>query len=134
MKKLLLVLLVFICSCCKNDNDRFIKNNEFISEPGNYYHKTIKIIVKEFKDGSLIYGIADLKNNIIYQQEINHSFSNNSRWVLYIDKNDNIWFHTSDLQLTSVLLKGNRKDEYVYKRINDNNTVPIPNEFKLKLK
>lgn len=134
MKKLLLVLLVFICSCCKNDNNRFIKNNEFISEPGNYYHKTIKIIVKEFKDGSLIYGIADLKNNIIYQQEINHSFSNNSRWVLYIDKNDNIWFHTSDLQLTSVLLKGNRKDEYVYKRINDNNTVPIPNEFKLKLK
>jgi hypothetical protein len=134
MKKLLLVLLVFICSCCKNDNDRFIKNNEFISEPGNYYHKTIKIIVKEFKDGSLIYGIADLKNNIIYQQEINHSFSNNSRWVLYIDKNDNIWFHTSDLQLTSVLLKGSRKDEYVYRIIHDNNTVPIPNEFKLKLK
>jgi hypothetical protein len=133
MKKLLLVLLVFICLCCKNDNDRFIKNNEFISKPGNYYHKTIKIIVKEFKDGSLIFGIADLKNNIIYQQDINHSFSNNSRWVLYIDKKDNIWFHTSDLQLTSVLLKGNQKDEYVYKRIHGNNTVPIPNEFKLKL-
>ncbi|WP_428232719.1 hypothetical protein [Flavobacterium sp.] len=134
MKKALLMVLVFICSCCKNDNNQFIKDNEFISQPGNYYHKSIKIIVKEFKDGSLIYGIADLRNNIIYQQDINKSFSNNSRWVLYIDKKDNIWFHTSDLQLTSVLLKGNLKYDYTYKRIYGNNTMPIPNEFKMNLK
>lgn len=133
MKKTLLIILIFICLCCKNDNAQFVKNNSFISESGIYYHKAIKIIVKEFKDGSLIYGIADQRNNIIYQQNINQSFNNNSKWILYIDQKDNIWFYTSDLQLTTVLIKGNLDNAYVYKKIDGNNTMAIPDELKSRI-
>lgn len=134
MKNVILLMLIFICSCDRNDKTSpFIKNNEFISKPGIYYHKTTKIIVKEFKDGSLIYGIADRQNNIIYQQNINQSFSNNGNWMIFIDNKDNIWFHTSDLQLTTVLKKESIANTYTYKKM-DNNSDDIPSEMMSKLK
>ncbi len=120
-------------SCNRNDNDKlFIKNNEFISEPGVYYHKRTKIIVKEFKDGSLIYGLADKRNNIIYQQNINQSFSNNGSWMIFIDEKDNIWFYTSDLQLTTVLIKEKAEDTYTYKKITDS-SFAMPDKMKSEI-
>jgi len=122
-----------MCSCDRNDKDnQFVKNNEFISAPGIYYHKSTKIIVKEFKDGSLIYGIADKLNNIIYQQNINQSFSNSGNWSIFIDQKDNIWFHTSDLQLTTVLIKESTANTYTYKKI-ANNSADIPSKMKSKI-
>ena len=120
-------------SCNRNDNDKlFIKNNEFISEPGVYYHKRTKIIVKEFKDGSLIYGLADKRNNIIYQQNINQSFSNNGSWMIFIDEKDNIWFYTSDLQLTTVLIKEKAEDTYTYKKKTDS-SFAMPDKMKSEI-
>lgn len=133
MKRIILLMLIFIFSCDRNEKDnQFIKNNEFISEPGVYYYKSTRIIVKEFKDGSLIYGIADKLNNIIYQQNINQSFSNNGNWAIFIDQKDNIWFYTSDLQLTTVLIKGSTANTYTYKKI-ANDSADIPNEMKSKI-
>jgi hypothetical protein len=133
MKQILLLMLVFMFSCNRNDNDKlFIKNNEFISEPGVYYHKRTKIIVKEFKDGSLIYGLADKRNNIIYQQNINQSFSNNGSWMIFIDEKDNIWFYTSDLQLTTVLIKEKAEDTYTYKKITDS-SFAMPDKMKSEI-
>ena len=126
-------MLILISSCNRNQkSNKFIKNSEFISEPGIYYHKKTKIIVKEFKDGSLIYGIADKRNNIIYQQSINQSFSNNGNWMIFIDSKDNIWFHTSDLQLTTVLIKEIKVNDYTYKKISDD-SIKIPNQVKSKI-
>lgn len=131
MKRLIILIIIFMFSCQKEDkNNQFIKGNQFVDAPGIYYHKKIKIIIKEFNDGSLIYGIADKLNNIIYQQNINQSFSNNSNWFLFIDQNDNIWFFTSDLQLTTVLIKEN--ETYEYKKIAKNSN-EIPNEMKTKI-
>ncbi len=133
MKQILLFMLVFMFSCNRNDNDKlFIKNNEFIFEPGIYYHKRAKIIVKEFKDGSLIYGLADKRNNIIYQQNINQSFSNNGSWMIFIDEKDNIWFYTSDLQLTTVLIKEKAEDTYTYKKITDS-SFAMPDKMKSEI-
>jgi len=135
MKSLILsifVLVIFSCNS-KESSQRFIKNDEFITVPGIFYFKSIKIEVKEFNDGSLLYGIADKKSNIIYQQNINETFSNYSKWMLYVDDKDNIWFYTGDLQLTSVLLKGNNsKTDYVYKKIIDN-SIKIPEAMKKKI-
>ena len=133
MKPIYLLIIILMFSCDRNEkSNKFIKNNEFISEPGIYYHKSTKVIVKEFKDGSLIYGIADKRNNIIYQQSINQSFSDNGSWMIFIDTKDNIWFYTSDLQLTTVLVKQSETSSYVYKKITDNNT-DIPNKMKSKM-
>jgi hypothetical protein len=131
MKRIIILMIIFMFSCQRKDkNNQFVKSNQFIYSPGIYYYKQTKIIIKEFNDGSLIYGIADKLNNIIYQQNINQSFSNNSNWFIFIDKNDNIWFFTSDLQLTTVLTK--RNDTYEYKKI-ANNSGEIPNEMKTEI-
>lgn len=120
-------------SCGRNDkSNQFLKANDFVTEAGIYYYKDSKIVVKEFKDGSLVYGVFDKRNNIIYQQSIIESFSN-SKWLIYIDLADNIWFYTSDLQLTSVLLKENGDGiDYNYKKIT-NDSIKIPEEMKSKI-
>lgn len=134
MKQVIIFMMVFMFSCNRNDKDKlFIKNNEFIFEPGVYYHKRVKIIVKEFKDGSLIYGIADKRNNIIYQQNINQSFSNNGNWLIFVDEKDNFWFYTADLQLTTVLINKEVEGTYIYKKITDSDFA-IPNRMKSEIK
>lgn len=134
MKSLILsLLLVTIFSCNSHENKTmFIKNEEFITTTGVFYFKSIKIIVKEFEDGSLIFGIADNRSKIIYQQNINESFKNNG-WMIFIDSKDNIWFHTTDLQITSVLLKTETSRINYNYQIISNDDVKIPPKMKDKM-
>lgn len=136
MKRLILSIFVLILfSCGRNESHptQFIKNKDFITIPGIFYFKSIKVVVKEFNDGSLIYGVVDSKDHVIYQQSIVETFSNYSKWILYIDDKDNIWFYTGDLQLTTVLLKvKDSKTDYVYKKI-ANDDIKIPSEMKEKM-
>jgi hypothetical protein len=93
-------LLLFICfiSCERNNNaTEFVKPDSYITKPGMYYCKSMNISVKEFKDGSMIFGVSDKKNNIIYQLSIFEAFSNYQHWVLYVDINEGVWFYDADI-------------------------------------
>lgn len=130
----LLFFLITIISCNNNsEKSHFVKTNDFINQVGTYYLYENKIVIKKFDNGSLIYGVADSRNRVLYQRSIFNSFSGYSNWGLYIDAKKNIWFYTSDYQEYSVLLKDSIDNKYFYKKI-DNESIEIPNEFKLKLK
>lgn len=103
--KLLVILSVLLVSCKQNETSKFLKVESFILNEGLYYSKSINILVKEFKDGSMTYGIADKHNKLIYQHDIFTSFSKSQYWFLYLDKDENVWFYSSDIQTTNVLMK-----------------------------
>lgn len=109
---MILISLFLITSCDKNPNftrnnkDKaiFIKNNTFIKSPGIYYFRDVSIIIKEFKDDTIVYGIFDYNNNLLYQRNINTSISNYMKWTIYIDKQGQIWFYNADYQETSIFI------------------------------
>jgi hypothetical protein len=92
-------LILFLCliSCRKNENGTyFIKPDSFIIQPGKYYFNNKMLQIKEFEDGSFTFGIANNRNQAIYQLSLFQSFSNLQKWVLYLDNDGNVWFHDSD--------------------------------------
>jgi len=104
MKKILLIVVVLFFSCEK-ERAKSINGEVFIKNVGLYYSKTINIVVKEYKDGSLTYGISDKHNSLIYQQSVFSSFGENQDWLLYVDNKENVWFYSSDIQTTNVLIR-----------------------------
>ena len=132
-KSVFVFLIIVFFSCERKDEIHFAKTNDFINQTGTYYFNKNKIVIKEFKDGSLIFGVADNHNKVLYEHSIFRSFSGFSKWGLYIDIKQNIWFYTSDYQEYSVILKDSVENKYHYKKL-DENSVEIPKEFKLKIK
>lgn len=131
----MLLILIFILLSCGRSNDNknhFIKSYGFVNEPGIYYINTNKLVIKEFDDGSLIYCVADNRNNILYQSSLLATFSKYTTWYLYIDKKGDIWFYTGDYQRCTVLLKDSIENKYLFKVL-PNNSAEIPKELKQKI-
>lgn len=135
MGKITIIMVLFLLiNCNKNSNvirnnkDRatFVKTNTFINSPGIYYFREISIIVKEFKDNTIVYGVYDYNNNILYQRNINTSISNNMKWTIYIDNKSQIWFYNVDYQETSVFIMEGKKGTFIKDK---NKFPPIPPEF-----
>lgn len=113
-------MLFLLISCKKNSNTTrndhgkatFVKENTFINSPGIYYFRDISIIVKEFKDDTIIYGLSDYYNNLLYQRGINNSISANMKWTIYTD-NNKIWFYNSDYQETNVFIIDKSKGSFI---------------------
>lgn len=129
--KLLYCLLIYALIGCGRQNTEKIENinnkNVFINEVGTYYYKEYVIHIKQFKDGSLIYGIFGLlRNECLYQQNLTDTFSNYSKWTLYIDDKDKIWFYNSDRNETSVMY---HKDKEVVFESHKNKLPPIPKKL-----
>lgn len=132
IKKAFLLNILLLCFSCSNKTDSGIriKGDAFIDVPGLYYLKNGNIVVKEFKNGSLIYGVSDRFNKMQYQQSIFEAFSNDQFWTMYIDKDENIWYYCSDLQKLDLLHYDKKSKSYVKSNIAD---IKMPNEFMAKL-
>lgn len=133
MKKYFVLFLVFLS--CGNSELRYktIKSG-FINEPGIYtnpYHKR-NILVKELKDGSMIFAIRNSENRILFQQSLNETFSMSHYWVLYVDKNMNVWYYNSDYDSSQAILFDKKTQQY--KMINFCTIkLELPKEFKKEL-
>lgn len=137
MGKITLIIALFLLvSCDKNsnfardNNDKksgvYVKRNTFINSPGLYYFKDIDIVVKEFKEGTIVYGLFDLHSKLLYQRDINNSINNHMKWTIYIDDKGEIWFYNADYQETNVFIIDGKKGIL----IKDNNELPpIPVEL-----
>jgi hypothetical protein len=137
MGKITIIIALFVLiSCDKNSNFTrdnndykkgvYVKNNTFINSSGLYYFKDVDIVVKEFKEGTIVYGIFDYSNNLLYQRNINNSISNYMKWTIYVDNKDQIWFYNADYQETNVFVLQGGKGIF----IKDKNKLPqIPLEL-----
>ncbi|MBP1223632.1 hypothetical protein [Flavobacterium sp. 1355] len=105
MKKLILLIILMTFLSCQKKSSKIIKGDVFINETGLYYSKSINIVLKEYNDGSLTYGVADKDNKLIYQQSVFMSFGKNQDWLIYVDNQENIWFYSSDIQTANVLMR-----------------------------
>ncbi|MEO8237463.1 MAG: hypothetical protein ABI576_05090 [Flavobacterium sp.] len=111
--QVLIILASILASCTKEKSTSgFIPKSGFMEQPGIYTSKSAIIIIKKYDDGSLTFGVADRKYKIIYQQSIFSSFSDNLYWFLYKDEKENIWFYSSDIQESKVLIKDSLTNTY----------------------
>lgn len=137
MGRITLIIILFLAtSCNKNSNltrntnkDRavFVKKNTFISSPGIYYFRDISIVVKEFKDNTIVYGIFDYYNKLLYQRNINNSISNYMKWAIYVDNQGQVWFYNVDYQETNVFILKQNRGVFIdnYKKL-----PPVPKQLK----
>lgn len=124
-------MFLSLFSCLGNSDSHIVKNNEFIKKKGIFFFKDYIIKIKQFDDGSLIYGIFDERNKPLYQQNLSEAFNKSSKWTLYIDNSDKIWFYNSDYQIISVLYKESNQIIYIDKK---DKLPPIPSELMAYLK
>lgn len=114
MKIKISIILALILISCKQEKrtDGFMPNPGFIEKPGVYTSTNAVINIKKYDDGSLTFGVSNRKYKIIYQQSIFNSYSDNSYWFLYKDDKENIWFYSSDIQESKVLMKDSLTNTY----------------------
>lgn len=125
-KIIILVMFLSLFSCSGNSDNHIVKNNEFINSKGIFFFKDYIIKVKQFDDGSLIYGIFDERSKPLFQQNLSEAFNKSSKWTLYVDNSDKIWFYNSDYQIISVFYKEANQIIYIDKK---DRLPPIPLEF-----
>jgi hypothetical protein len=136
-RNIFVVLFLILVSC----NDSELKSHRiksgFIYEPGEYSiflkdFKTRKIIVKQLKDESIIFAVTDNLNKILFQQDLNQTFSSHHYWCLYVDANANIWFYNSDYSSSKTIIFNKRTALYEMKDF-CNEKLVLPEEFKKEL-
>lgn len=125
MGKITIILTLFLIVGCnkssnytRNNNEskntgEFVKKNTFINSPGIYYFRDISIVVKEFKDNTIVYGVFDYYNNLLYQRNINASISNYMKWTIYVDNQGKIWLYNADYQETTVFFVEGKKSTFI---------------------
>lgn len=130
-----LFLLSILISCGNPPLQSKNINSGFINEPGIYYisnQKRINLLVKELKDGSIIFAIRDSKNKILFQQSLNETFSKYHYWALYVDTNSNLWYYNSDYDSSQAILFDEKTQQYDMKDF-CKIKLQIPKEFKKEL-
>ena len=122
-----IILALILMSCTKQTRtNEYMPKAGFIEQPGIYTSKSAIIIVKKYDDGSLTFGVSNRKHKIIYQQSIFSSFSDHLYWFLYKDGKENIWFYSSDIQESKVIIKDSLTNTYtVHDFCKENLKVPI---------
>ncbi|MEL1243263.1 hypothetical protein AAEO56_03220 [Flavobacterium sp. DGU11] len=122
---LLFVTFLFLVSCSNRGYEvSTAKGDSFINEPGRYYLKKGRLIVREFEDGTLVYGVADKFNRVQHQQSIFSPFSDHQYWIIYLDTDENVWFYCADLQQLEVVRYSQDKKAYVYEKIEVDTVLP----------
>lgn len=116
-KYLYIVLTLCFLSCSNSEQKKYSIHGGFIVEAGLYKfidsnNLRRNVILKEFKDGSTIFAITDLKNKMLFQQNINLTFSKYHYWCLYVDNDVNIWYYNSDYSLTKAVIFNEETDSY----------------------
>lgn len=134
MIRLTIILLLALTISCTGQNSKVINvdSDNFITSPGEYRLKTLKLKLVELENGTLIFGIADKFNNVIFQNSLFSTFSKFQEWIIYIDKSENIWFYNADLQEPVVIIKDIKTQKYVVKNYIDEE-METPKAFQSKL-
>lgn len=118
MKIFFFCVLSFLIVSCNNSELRIKTiHSGFIEESGIYNlpRKKINILVRELKDGSIIFAIRNSQNKILFQQSLNETFSQFHFWKLYVDENANIWYYNSDYISSKALLFNEKTQLYEIK-------------------
>ncbi|WP_289665917.1 hypothetical protein [Flavobacterium panacagri] len=129
-------LLFMILISCKND-ELILKNikSGFLYEAGIYTipSKNRNILIKELKDGSLLFAIRNSKSKILFQQSLDETFSPYHYWMLYVDNNANVWYYNSDYISSKAILFNEETQQFT---VEDFCSVKLqlPLEFKKRIK
>jgi len=110
-----LFLLSILISCGNPELESKNLKSGFINKPGIYRisnQKRRNILVKEFKDGSIIFAIRNSTNKILFQQSLNKTFSKYHYWALYVDTNSNLWYYNSDYDSSQAILFDEKTQQY----------------------
>lgn len=132
MINIILILLFVSCNnyqlSYKSIKSGFLYNDGIYTIPG----KDRNILIKELKDGSKIFAIRNSKNKILFQQNLNQTFSAYHYWVLYVDKNADIWYYNSDYLSFQAVLFNKETQQYEIKDI-CKFKLELPIEFKKEI-
>lgn len=134
-KFLLICFCIFTSLSCSQNNlaNSRIKPETFIVKPGKYFLGSKQIWLKKFTDGTLVFAIGDdLNRKVLYQQNMFTAFSDNHKWLLYVDDKENIWLYNGDLQIYNVLVYDMVNHDYKVRDYKKDN-LEIPTAFKTKL-
>lgn len=130
-----LILFSSLISCGDHPlNSKNLKSG-FIKEAGIYNisnKKSRNILVKELKDGSIIFAIRNSSNKILFQQNLNETFSKYHYWTLYVDTNSNLWYYNSDYSSSQGILFDEESQQYEMKDF-CHVKLELPKEFKKEL-
>ncbi|KFF15791.1 hypothetical protein [Flavobacterium hydatis] len=138
MKRILLFLIFLLfVSCNESELKRQQIKSGFINKPGIYSVfqrdlKTKKIVLKQFKDESIIFAITDFHNKILFQQELNKTFSPYHYWCLYVDEQANVWFYNSDYSSSKAIILNPDTQLYEVKDFCEIKLI-LPTEFRKEL-
>lgn len=133
MKKYFVLFL--LCLSCGNSGLRYKTiTSGFINEPGIYTnpYQQRNLLVKELKDGSLIFAIRNSRNKILFQQSLNQTFSKYHYWALYVDTNFDVWYYNSDYDSPQAILFDEKTQQYEIKDF-CKIKLELPQEFKKEL-
>ncbi|KAF2330324.1 hypothetical protein [Flavobacterium ginsenosidimutans] len=132
MINIILILLFVSCNnyqlSYKSIKSGFLYDDGIYTIPG----KDRNILIKELKDGSKIFAIRNSKNKILFQQSLNETFSAYHYWVLYVDKNADIWYYNSDYFSSQAVLFNKETQQYEMKDL-CRNKIQLPLEFKKEI-
>ena len=130
-----LLLLSLFISCGDPGLDHKNLQSGFIYEAGIYSnpHQGKNILVKELKDGSLIFAIRNSRNKILFQQSLNQTFSKYHYWALYVDINFDVWYYNSDYSSSHAILFNKETQVYEIKDFCDAK-LQLPEKFRKELK
>lgn len=113
---------------CRNTDTAELKEPaKFITSPGIYRYRhadrvtgkvrAINVSVKEFKDGSTVYGVSDNRNHLLFQSSLFATFSNYQKWIIYVQNGDTIWHYNSDLQESVRLVREEHSGRFLPKDV-----------------
>jgi len=129
------IILILLFLSCNNYqlNYKSIKSG-FLYEDGIYTipGKDRNILIKELKDESKIFAIRNDKNKILFQQSLDETFSAYHYWVLYVDKNADVWYYNSDYFSSQAILFNKESQQYEMKDI-CKFKIELPIEFKKEI-
>lgn len=132
MINIILILLFVSCNnyqlSYKSIKSGFLYNDGIYTIPV----KDRNILIKELKDGSKIFAIRNSKNKILFQQNLNQTFSAYHYWVLYVDKNADIWYYNSDYLSFQAVLFNKETQQYEIKDL-CRNKIQLPLELKKEI-
>ncbi|HCN51615.1 MAG TPA: hypothetical protein DIT10_21445 [Chryseobacterium sp.] len=90
-------------------------------------------MVKNLENASKIFAITDERGEILYQQPLNATFSDNHYWLCYADDKDNLYYYNSDYSEGKALIWNSELQKYDEKNF-CSTQIHLPEKFKDELK
>jgi len=125
---IVIITLIFCGSCCNLDSPTVNNwDSGYIKKFGRYISSDKSIVISVSNNNGLLHYDIEKKRQTILASKENASIYQN--WILYWDKNQNLWVRSSDIG-DWVWCKGSTGvyEKYSFEQ-RPRNCSPIPNEF-----